>query len=223
MSLSRETMMELMALADGELDGEDRERVEKLAAESDEARRVVEAMRAPVLGAWLAGVMVERSAAADGIADRVMAELELEVAKKDGVAGGGQVVRLSEARRTHRAPTGVTRGQLAVLGGALVLAAVILLYVRSDHEADTSSPVANVEPPAPVPSATVPAAMPAAPATTALAQAPHPTQGVEVDEIDSPSHDVTVFEIPGGNMAAAASGNSPSSVVIMIEDEPVKP
>jgi len=32
-----------------------------------------------------------------------------------------------------------------------------------------------------------------------------------------------VFEIPAGGIAAAASGGTPSSVVIMIEDEPVKP
>ena len=46
-------MLELMALADGELEGEDRARVEALVAQSDEARQVVEAMRSPVLGTWL--------------------------------------------------------------------------------------------------------------------------------------------------------------------------
>jgi hypothetical protein len=44
---------------------------------------------------------------------------------------------------------------------------------------------------------------------------------VEVDEIDSPAHGVTVFEIPASGVAAAAGGGAPPpSVVIMIEDEP---
>jgi hypothetical protein len=116
----------------------------------------------------------------------------------------------------------VTRGQLAVLGGGLVLAATILLYVRSDRDGtDVVSPVASVDVPTVVPSAGLPPA-PSAPGALAQ-QGAHPTQGVEVDEIDSPAHGVTVFEIPAGSMAAAAGAGNPSSVVIMIDDEPVKP
>ena len=48
--------------------------------------------------------------------------------------------------------------------------------------------------------------------------AQRPTQGVEVDEVDSPSRGISVFEIPVPG-AAAANANGPSSVVIMIEDE----
>jgi hypothetical protein len=39
-----------------------------------------------------------------------------------------------------------------------------------------------------------------------------------VDEVDSPSRGISVFEIPVPG-AAAANANGPSSVVIMIEDE----
>jgi hypothetical protein len=215
MSLSPETMTELMALADGELEGEARERAERLAAESEEARQLVEAIRSPVLGTLLARVMNERTAAADGIADAVMAKLEAakRSGKRDAVDGG--VVRLSDAR----ARRGITRGQLAVLGGALVLAATILLYMRSSQDGlDRPAPVASVV----LPSSSLPSAEARPiPAPSALAQGAHPAQGVEVDEIDSPAHDVTVFEIPVSGMAAAASGGTPSSVVIMIEDEPV--
>jgi hypothetical protein len=216
MTLSRETVLELMALADGELEGEARDRAERLAVESDEARRLVEGMRTPLLGAWLAEMLDERSAAADGIAGAVMAKIER--AKAD--AGIEGVVRLSDARA--RRSSGVTRGQLAVLGGGLALAATILLYVRADRDTTgVPGPVASVEVPVVPPSAGV-RATPSA--STALAQqGAHPTQGVEVDEIDSPAHGVTVFEIPVGGMAAAASGGNPSSVVIMIDDEPVKP
>jgi hypothetical protein len=217
MSLSRETMTELMALADGELEGEARDRVEKLAAENEQARRVVEAMRAPALGVWLAEAMEERTAAADGIADAVMGKIDA-ARKEAGIEG---VVRLSDARAKR---SGVTRGQVAAVAGFLALAATIVLYMRNDRDGtDVVASVASVA----VPATVVPSAeAPPAPPGSAMAQAPHlpqAGQGVEVDEIDSPAHDVTVFEIPAGGMAAAAGGGTPPSVVIMIEDEPVAP
>ncbi len=215
MSLSPETMTELMALADGELDGEARERAEKLAAESPEARRVVDAMRSPALGVWLTEGMDARTAAADGIADAVMAKID--AARRD--AGIEGVVRLSGARARR---SGITRGQVAAMAGFLALAATIFLYMRNDRDgSDGVAPVASVVAPTTVLSAEAPPLPP----PSAMAQAPHlpqAGQGVEVDEIDSPAHDVTVFEIPGSGMAAAASGGAPPSVVIMIEDEPVK-
>jgi anti-sigma factor RsiW len=215
MSLSRETMTELMAFADGELDGEARARVEKLAAESPEARRLVEAMRSPALGVWLAEGMDERTAAADGIADAVMAKID--AARKD--AGIEGVVRLSAARSRR---SSITRGQVAAMAGFLALAATIFLYMRNDREGtDLVAPVAS----AVIPTTIVPSAdQPPVAATTAMAQAATPPQGqgVEVDEIDSPAHGVTVFEIPASGVAAAAGGGAPPpSVVIMIEDEPV--
>ncbi len=186
MSLSRETMMELMAFADGELDGEDRARVERLVAENSEARRVVDAMRSPAIGAWLEGEMAERAAAADGIAGAVMAKLPAR-----GLSRG-------------RAPAVVIS-----IGAALALAAGVALILRSESATTEGHvPVASVETPS------VDVQPP--PASPALAQ--RPTQGVEVDEVDSPSRGISVFEIPLAG-AAAANANGPSSVVIMIDDE----
>jgi hypothetical protein len=215
MSLSRETMTELMAFADGELDGEARVRMEKLAAESPEARRLVDAMRSPALGGWLAAGLDERTVAADGIADAVMAKIDA-ARKEAGIEG---VVRLSAARPRR---SSITRGQVAAMTGFLALAATIFLYMRNDREGnDLAAPIAS----AVVPTAIVPSAEPPpVAATTAMAQAATPPQGqgVEVDEIDSPAHGVTVFEIPASGMAAAASGGPPPpSVVIMIDDEPL--
>jgi hypothetical protein len=217
MTLSRETILELMALADGELEGEAYVRAEKLAAESDEARRVVEAMRTPLLGAWLSETLQETAGAADGVADAVMAKIERGRAD----AGIGGVARLSGARA--RRSSGVTRGQLGVLGGVLVLAATILLYMHADRDGSGQvSPLASVDVPAVAATA---GQAPIPSARNALAQqGALPALGVEVDEIDSPTHGVTVFEIPTGGIAAAAGGSNPSSVVIMIDDEPpVKP
>ncbi len=183
MSLTRQTMMELMAFADGELEGEDRARIERLVAENGEARGVVEAMRSPAIGAFLQGEMAERAARADGIAGAVMAKLPAR-----GPARG-------------RSPAVVIS-----IGAALALAAGVALILRSQGPTnETNVPVASVD----TPSVDV-----QPPVVTQ-----RPTQGVEVDEVDSPSRGISVFEIPVPGAAAAANANGPSSVVIMIEDE----
>ena len=61
MSLSRESMMRLMALADGELEGDERAEAEKLTAASEEARRIVESMQAADVGRWLEEALGERA------------------------------------------------------------------------------------------------------------------------------------------------------------------
>jgi hypothetical protein len=204
MSLSPETMMELMALADGELEGEAKLRAEKRVAEDEEARRVVEAFRAPHLGAWLASSMDQSAVAAgaDGIADAVMARI------REPVREDGAVVRFAPPR-PHRG----SRLQFAVGGGiaALAMAAAVALFARSREGAvDTRMPVASVG---------VPSVDYQSPATSG-AQQGGAVQGVEVDEIDSPSRGISVFEIPLGSAAAAAGAAHPSSVVIWIDDDP---
>jgi len=212
-SLSAQTMLELMALADGELEGADKERAERLVAQSAEARRIVEGLRAPAVGAWLAESMDARAAAAgaDGIADAVMARLQRDAKGASSDLDGGGVVRITDAKGGRRA----SRVQVvaAVAGAALALAAGIAFYVRSDSPRDElRAPVASVG----GPSVDV---QPPPAARSAVAQGgTTPSHGVEVDEIDSPSRGVSVFEIPMG--AAAANASAPSSVVIWIEDDP---
>src|SRR5262249_26859489 len=152
MRLTRDAMIELMALADGELEGEARTRAEKLVAESDEARRILQSMRSPALGTFVADSVAARSPAADGIADAVMARLGgaagvgmgVGLGVGDGAAhGGGTVVRLGDAR--VRARRG-SRIQLAVGGalGVLALAAAVALWVQSRVGSDFVAPVASV-------------------------------------------------------------------------------
>jgi hypothetical protein len=207
MSLPQETMLQLMAFADGELEGDDQARIEALVAQSSEARQVVEAIRSPVLGSWLSEEMNARAVGADGIADAVMADL----AKAEPASGGGaEVVRLAERGGRRGARVQVVGGALIA---ALALAAGVALYVSSvGLGADaTKAPVASVG----VPSVDVEPPSPA----TAVAQ--RPSQGVEVDEVDSPARGFSVFEIPvGGSPAGAANAAGPSSVVIMIDDPP---
>jgi hypothetical protein len=208
MSLPQETLIELMALADGELEGDAQARVERLVAESDEARQVVEAMRSPAIGTWLRGEAAaaadEHASVADGIADAVMAKLE-----PAGEREAGGVVRLADvrARRSSR-----VQMVIAAATATIALAAGIAIYVRDGSAGkEGRAPVASVGTPS------VDLQQPPTPPET-LAQ--RPSQGVEVDEVDSPSRGISVFEIPvAGGAAAAANAAGPSSVVIMIEDD----
>jgi hypothetical protein len=216
MSLSREAMLDLMALADGELEGDARERVERLAAGSDEARRILEAMRSPVLGAMVAHASTERTGSAEGIADAVMARI---AAEGSGAGARGDVVPIGAAREAReRRGERRSRVQVAVAGAfaALAIAAAAALWVRSSAPVDVGA-AASVVAPVEVEPPVVPATSQSAKAL--LPEGVFPPSGVEVDEIDSPSHDVHVFEISAGaSSAAAVAPGHASSVVIMIED-----
>jgi hypothetical protein len=218
MSLSHQTVLELMSLADGELAGDDKDRVEKLVASSEEARQVLEAMRRAEVGAWLSESMDQRAgrSGADGIAaavmsavgdDRTTGSQQATKATSNGSMRSDGVVSIA-GRRVRRS----SRVQMAVSAGAaaLALAAAVALYVRAggDRTAD-HAPVASVGVPPvdfQVPSATV-------------AQS-QPTGGVEVNEIDAPSRGVSVFEIPASAAAAVASPQGASSVVVWVDDDP---
>jgi anti-sigma factor RsiW len=196
MSLSRETMLELMALADGELEGPARERAERVTAESEEARRLVESIRSPDLQIWLDETLERRRPSADGIADAVMARLEATHPARR--AGTGPRKGKTTGRFSRVAAVG------AIVGAALALAAAVAMYARpGDHEGVARTGAAPPGTSAPVGS----------PETAGTEGAPT-ARGVEVEEIDSPSH-VSIFEI-----AAVANASTPSSVVVWIDDDP---
>src|SRR5580704_6747654 len=141
MSLSHETVLELMSLADGELEGDAKERAERLVASSDEARRVLEAMRRAEVGSWLSASMHDRAgnAGADAIADAVMAVVE----KSPEARRAAPTVASAASRATTRSEGVVSiagargrrpsRTQVAVSAAAagLALAAAVALYVRA--------------------------------------------------------------------------------------------
>jgi hypothetical protein len=120
-SLPRETMLELMALADGELEGEAKARAEARVAGNAEARRTVDAFRASHLATALDDAMKSRAdaAGADGIADAVMQR----------VGAGALPPPGSRATRLH-GPRARTRRAGAVIVGALALAAAVAIYLR---------------------------------------------------------------------------------------------
>jgi anti-sigma factor RsiW len=205
MTLPRETMLELMGLVDGQLEGEAKARAEHLVATDEEARRLVEAMRASPVGQWVRDAEAERSREVTGIADAVMIRLGPSAVPN---AEGG-VVRLAPRprRRSGRGPAVV-----AGFAAALVLAAGIALYLRagSGPVGDEVAPVASVVLP--------PSAEPLASASAAPKPGSGP--GVEVNQIEAPSRSVHVFEIPmGAAAAAAATTTGHSSVVIWVEED----
>jgi hypothetical protein len=167
-SLSRETVLELMALADGELEGEAKERAEKLALQSQEARRVVDAMRATELRILLGEAIAQRAPAADGIANDVMAKL----ASTPSAQRGGK-------SRSARRPGVVTMSIGAA--SALAIAAGSAVVLRSaDRRTESAQLVAG-------------SGAGVSPALSAPL-AGGTKRGVEVEEIDSTAH-VSIFEI----------------------------
>ncbi|HEX4446272.1 MAG TPA: hypothetical protein VH044_06040 [Polyangiaceae bacterium] len=213
MSLSHETMLELMSFADEELEGADQERVEALVASDDEARRVVEALRGSEIGSWLAGSAEQHAVAAgaDRVADKVVASL----AGTAPAALSGGIAVPSIAGRARRS-TGRRVG--AALAGALALAAAVAVYVQSgQRRPEEQAPVASVVAPP------VDFQVPSPPsATVAQSDRPQagPAAGVEVNEIDAPSRGVSVFEIPVQAAAAVAQPSGPSSIVVWVDDDP---
>jgi hypothetical protein len=210
MSLSQETMLDLMAYADGELDESDVARVEKLLEESDEARRVLEGMTGELaagVSEWVAHSQDERAAkaGADSIADAVMSR---------AVAGGATVASLEDARKKREVRTRVA---IAVAAIAAVAAAVFL-YVGGDKGASLGEPAAPVASGGPTPTQIAP---PPAPMPLPLPSEQSPEQVAaggpppEVTIESTTSHDVSVTVVP-----AAANMNGAASVIVWIGDDP---
>jgi anti-sigma factor RsiW len=185
--MTPEQMTELMAYADGELSGDDAARVEALLERSEEARRVVAAIESPAIGVWLERASEERAAKA----------------KADGIADAVMLRVAAEVASQAAAPRAVTsihrrRVVTTVAFGVLALAAAGLIYVRSKGE----------------PGKTLVAQISAPPATTTPAA--EESQGIEVNEVEAPSRDVSVYYI---DPPAAQTNNT---VVIWIGDESKK-
>ena len=109
-------MIDLMAYADGELEGEERARVEAMIASSDEAKRLVASMRAlgdEVRAAHASGL--PGLDAADSIADDVMAKIA--GAPHAEAHAMGELVSLAAARRARTRATSVAVAIIALAAG----------------------------------------------------------------------------------------------------------
>jgi hypothetical protein len=228
-TLSRDAMLELMAYADGELEGADLARVEALVASSDEARRIVQSMGGVAEWVRVADAESPRREAthrmADGIAVAVMAQIAMSAAAIPGSPASPSIsldaARARRASRRYPAP-----GRLAAAGaGLLALAAGTVLFLRTSgpgvdarhaaHTKATKSVVAQAEGPSIGP---LPGSVAANAGVESVAQnGADDVSGVDVEQVESPSHQVSVFYLPA--VAAAAAGSNASSVVVWIGDD----
>jgi anti-sigma factor RsiW len=192
-TLSAETMLELMAYADGELDGDDLARIESLIATDPDAERVVSTMH--TLGDCVRVTEGERRIPkiVDRIADDVMAKIEAEKARRTVAPLQPRPIRLRNA---------IVAGSISA---AIAMAAGWAMFVRPPDDAPPA-PVAVVAP------VVAPKAIP-----TAAPVTPDGT-GVDLNQVESPAGQVSVFYVPAVAAGGLADENV-SSVVLWLGDD----
>jgi anti-sigma factor RsiW len=190
MSMSSERMMKLMAYADGELEGAERDEVEKLVASNEEAARIVDAMLG--LGDFVReGHKLAPVIAKVNLTGAIMKSVEkAEIEPARPAKAAGHVSSLDAARAKKR---NVGVGIVA----ALALAASVFVMMRDKTD---EKPMAAK--PAPTQTQSSPATSPV-PQQMASVEAPSmnasTSAGVEVQAFESPGHSVSVFYLPTAN------------------------
>lgn len=208
MSLPDDTMLTLQAYADGELEGPELEAAESLLRENDEARAFVESIG--ILGHGIDAAYALEPLPLVDLTDAILRKVEAaeretepDVGRDISVSRPGvpvpgvprkssEVTSLALAREKR-----AQRSQIALVVGALAMAAAGIVYFRGQHESQKPE-VASV----------------AAESTSPGAAASAGERGVEVHDIDSSEkNQVSVFYLP------ASGGNAASSVVVWIDDK----
>ena len=206
MSLSEQTMLDLMAYADGELSGSAAKRIEKLVARDAEARNVLEAMQT-------LSECVQISSAAlpapvthvDGIVDSVMKTVSTLPVPKDEE----RPIRLLRA-----GTAAVVSALIAIAAGWAIFSPDVVLTTEevaameaARHSADLAKSAPRTEPGSVVAAADPPPPVPSEPG------------GVELDHVESPSHQVSIFYVPALAESLNENGeNASTSVVVWIGD-----
>jgi negative regulator of sigma E activity len=207
-SLPKDKLLQLMAYADGELEGEDLASVEKLVAENAEAKRFVESLGALGDHIRLVGDP-EPKITLEGIAETVMARIEREERKAN--TQKRIVVDLAQVRAERAQMAGRTGGGAwkvgAFVAAALALAAGAVFMLRGEQPGAHNTP--QVQPQSQSAHPQLPIQLPKENVLASIAA------GVDVESLDAPEA-VSVFYVPAVNAAANANA---SSVVVWIEDE----
>jgi anti-sigma factor RsiW len=192
MSMSSERMMKLMAYADGELEGAERDEVEKLVASNEEAARIVDAMLG--LGDFVREGHEDKLApviAKVNLTGAIMKSVEkAEIEPARPVKAAGHVSSLDAARAKKR---NVGVGIVAAL--ALAASVFVMMRDKTDEKPMAAKPV-------PTQTQRSPATSPV-PQQMASVEAPSmnasTSAGVEVQAFESPGHSVSVFYLPTAN------------------------
>lgn len=188
MKLDSESMMLLMAFADGELEGEERVRAEALMSSSEDAKEFVAELQG--LGGAVRVAAEPSLASRYDVADDVMAKL--------GILSGAPTAERAPVIPLKKAtPKRSAGGRVGlVVAGALALAASVALINRPKPLEVAEGTVAPLR--------VVPGG------SASSGQSVVAATGVEVDRVESDAHQVSVFYVP--------SGNDSPSVVIWIDD-----
>lgn len=198
MSLSSETMLALMALADGELEGDELARAQAIVASEPDAARFIEQIGG--LGDLVQIGHDERSAKAIAAFDIVDSLMAMTQSEAFAPAPEANVIPLAAARakRVARLAEPRRRSSLLTIGGsiaaALALAASLFLVVQ--HRTNEA------------PMAKAPAMPPAAPVLGTAAAA---GTGVEVSTVNSSNNSVSVFYLPSANELS-------TSIVVWVDE-----
>lgn len=177
MTLSDQELLDVMSFADGELEGEDAERVEALVLANAEAKELVSSMKA--LGEGVRAIAA--AAPTIDVASAVVALLPPNDLDK---------ARLKRQAQTRR---------LAVIATLTALAAGAYLYTRGEPEETPTATVPTNPQQQQQPSvAPVPSAV-----TTVLAK--NETPGIQIDSVDT-ARPVSVFYVsPSDDNSSASS------------------
>lgn len=188
MKLDSESMMLLMALADGELEGDDRVRAESLVSSSEDARTFLNELQG--LGGAVRVAAEPAPVARYDVADDVMAKLGI-------LSGAPTADRAPVIPLKKPSPRKSAGGRVGlVVAGAFALAASVAIMNRPKSLDVADGTVAPLR---------------GGPGGSASSgQSVVATTGVEVDRVESDTHQVSVFYVP--------SGNDSPSVVIWIDD-----
>lgn len=190
--LSSETMMKLMAYADGELDGKERLETEKLLLTDEHALRFVEQISGcgNLVGEGYEASKTAKTVASFDIADAVMAKVKTEktdAAPKSEVSPKSTKISPIELARAKRAQRMKIGGGIAL---ALAIAAAVFVYAR----------------PSETPMAKGPSTVPNNPTQT-TSNGP----GIDVKAVESPGQNVSVFYLPSANELS-------TSVIIWVDE-----
>jgi len=192
--LSSETMMKLMAYADGELEGKERLETEELLATDLDALRFVEQVSGcgNLVGEGFEASSTAKTIAAFDIADAVMAKVgaEARISKPElspkSLVPSSRIspIELARQKRAQRMKIG---GGIAA---ALAIAAAVFVYAR----------------PSETPMAKGPSTIPNNPSQSA-SNGP----GVDVNAVQTPGQNVSVFYLPSANELS-------TSVIIWVDE-----
>jgi anti-sigma factor RsiW len=192
MSASSDRMLKLMAYADGELTGAERDEVEGWLAQENEAVRFANELAnlGDLVKTGFAASPNGKAIASFDIADAVMAKVAAEPSdKREAKSHSPTVVGLDAERARRQKNVKVGAAALA----ALALAASVFMMTRSKEEQPMArAPVQLTPAPAPAPT-------------------PSAGPGVDVDLVETPGHSVSVFYLPSESTLT-------TSVVVWVDE-----